>query len=77
MRLFFAAACINDWEITEIDTVKAFSQAVFDNNEKLYTEQPHFMEVDDPNVKGCLMLCVRSRGASRPSSSTRKLYGFT
>jgi hypothetical protein len=57
IRLFFAAACINDWEITEIDTVKAFTQAVFDNDEKLYIEQPHYMEVDDPKVKGCLMLC--------------------
>ena len=57
VRLFFAAACINDWDITEIDTAKAFTQAVFDNEEKLYIEQPHYMEVDDPNVKGCLMLC--------------------
>ena len=33
VRLFFAAACIHDWEITEIDTVKAFTQATFEDDE--------------------------------------------
>ena len=39
------------WEITDIDTVKAFTQAVFEDDEELY------MEVADKNVKGCLLLC--------------------
>ena len=55
-RTFFSAAAVNDWDLREIDTIKAFSQAEFDNGEKLYIEQPHFMEIDKSNVKGCLMM---------------------
>ena len=55
-RLFFAAAVVGDWEIEEIDTIKAFTQATFAKGEELYIEQPHFMEVADERVVGCLML---------------------
>ena len=65
VRLFFAAACINNWEITENYTVKALTQAVFDNDEELYIEQPHYMEVADPNVKGFASCCARSKAAGR------------
>ena len=54
-RLFFAAACLNDWEIEEIDTVLAFSQAEFEQGEQLYVEQPHFCKVADPTVVACLL----------------------
>ena len=83
VRLFFAAACINDWDVTEIDTVKAFTQAVFDNDEKLYIEQPHYMEVDNAGTLTATERCYslwylwprNSRCQSRLSGTYRHMFG--
>ena len=54
-RCFFAMCNGEDLEYEEIDGVKAFTQGEFGDGEELYIEQPHFCEVDDPDVVGCLL----------------------